>query len=180
MFDILKGGTPHDAFRYRLTAHRVLDATLDEVAKAEGTTAEALEEQLYTELIGERFPVYQEAISWLHEKRQEELERAGEIGFGSKLGNKLANTSNYCEFSLISDNAITREILAKEKCIDEEVLLIHDSFLKIIEKIDYERRKRGVSNDDIPNYSLVLLQNRFWGNVVFYFVCDKPQSLFGA
>jgi hypothetical protein len=148
--------TPHEAFRRRMNAHSVFSATLDEVAKQEGISASELEEKLYTALLGDRFQAFEEVVSWLHEKCQQEAEIAGESGYGSKLGNKLANPSNYCELSLISDDEVTREILAKENIVNDEVRALYDAFLKIVLKIDEARHNRGVTPDDVPNFSLGL------------------------
>ena len=148
--------TPNEAFRRRMNAHSVFTSTLTEVAKHDGLSADDLEKKLYTSLIGDRFQAYQEAVSWLHEKYQQDAEIAGESGYGTKLGNKLANPSNYCELSIVSDDAITRDILAKEEIINDEVLTLYDAFLKVVIKLDEARHNRGVSADDVPNFSLGL------------------------
>jgi len=93
-----------------MNAHTVFSVTIEEAAKQDGVSVEQLEENVYTSLLGDRFQAYQEAVSWLHDKSQNDAEIAGESGYESKLGNKLANPSNYCELSLVSDDAITRDI----------------------------------------------------------------------
>ncbi len=58
--------------------------------------------------------------------------------------------------SIVSDDAITRDILAKEEIINDEVLTLYDAFLKVVIKLDEARHNRGVSADDVPNFSLGL------------------------
>lgn len=148
--------TPNEAFKRRINAHAVFSVTIEEAAKHDGISAEQIEENVYTSLLGDRFQAYQETVSWLHEKYQNDAEIAGESGYGSKLGNKLANPSNYCELSLVSDDAITRDILAKEDIVNGEVLALYDAFLKVVMKLDEARHNRGVSPNDVPNFSLGL------------------------
>lgn len=168
--------TPNEAYRRRMNAHLVFSVTIFEVAKHNGLSVDDVAKKLYTTLIGDRFQAYEEVISLLHEEYQRDAEIAGENGYGSKLGNKLANPSNYCELSLISNDMTTREILAKEDIVNNEVLVLYDTFLKIVMKLNEARHSKGVLLNDVPNFSLGLrirytgasiqeLQER-WGRIL--------------
>lgn len=124
-----------DAIRLRNIARLVRHIVISEVAAKVGQSEEEVEDGLYVKLLGARFTIVDDAVSEVHEAWQQHLETMGEMGQGSKLGNKLANPSNYAEISVFSDDEVTRKILAENEELAREFMEVYHAFLKTILKM---------------------------------------------
>jgi hypothetical protein len=140
----------------------VFKCSIASIAATHNTDSRALEEDLYAEHLGSPFQAFGEVIAGIHERFQQDAEAAAEMGYGSRLGNKLMNPFNYCALGLRSADPVTRDILAETTVINDEVAQIYFAFLRMIDKIDAERESRGVEAEQVSNYTLGL-SVRFMG-----------------
>lgn len=143
-----------EAIRYRRVTHYISKAVVSIIASDVGRTVEDIAEELYAELLGASFTAIDEKINDIREDWQSELEYMGEIGFGSKLGNKLANPANYSEISVFVDDTFTRKILAENKDVVDEFGALYHKFLKIIDRIRMQRLLDGKEPRNSPEFNL--------------------------
>jgi hypothetical protein len=148
--------TPNETLDFLRLSYRVISAITEELANRNGKSYEELEEELYAEILGNRWSSFDEEIAYIHEAWQQEAEIQGEMGIGSKLGNKMLNPSNFCEVRALADDSTTREIIAKDPEFGSAVAKFYQSFLKLIVYIQNARFKRGVDSDEITNFMLSL------------------------
>ncbi|MGQ4834533.1 MAG: hypothetical protein ACP6IS_11650 [Candidatus Asgardarchaeia archaeon] len=168
--------TTKEAINFLRVMHKVFDTILEEISKHNGMKKDELENLLYEEQLSGRWTAIDEEIAMIHEAWQSELERLGEMGVGSKLGNKLINPSNFCNILASSDDSLTREIIAKDKKVAEIIGEIYQKFLDIVEHIRYLRFQRGIPFDEAPNFVFGLRIN-YHGQNVKDFIKDFAQLL---
>ncbi|MFA0658154.1 hypothetical protein AB4619_03350 [Vibrio splendidus] len=166
--------SPSDSFKYRNLADTLCSIVSAQIAKSEGICVEDLSEKIYTSLLGGRWQAYQESLSHIHEHWQSQLEQLGESGYGSKLGNKLANPSNFCELTLLSDDEFIKKALADTEVVNIEVAELYNSYLNLVTKLVNFRGEQGVELNDIPNFSLSL-RMRYSGETA-----EETGSRFGS
>ena len=157
--------SPSDSYKYRMITNKVCGIVVEDIAKRQDSAPEAIEQLVYEKLLGTRWQKYQDAVSHIHEVWQAELEQLGEMGYGKKLGNKLANPSNFCELTLISDDDVTKEALAETDVINKEVAELYDAYLRLVTKLREYRHSKDVEDNEIPNFSLSL-RMRYSGETV--------------
>ena len=113
-----------------------------------------------------------DAIGEAHERRFAAAEAYGEK-HGSKLGSKFAETSNYCELSIIADDPLTQAIIKQDTEIANACADLYEQFNRIVEDIQLNRLIRTAGTDDIekcefakadevPNF-LISLKMRYHG-----------------
>jgi len=105
--------------------------------KAQGVIVEDFTENVRKLLEEEK--KYEKEIGYVHEAKQSEAELLGEMGIGTKLGNKIANPSNFSWVYVLTNDVITQEILNKNEEIARTLGNIYKSFLDIVESIREER-----------------------------------------
>jgi len=135
--------------------------------RAQGVIVEDLTENVRKLLEEEK--KYEEEIGYVHEVKQSEAELLGEMGIGTKLGNKIANPSNFSQVYVLTNDIITREILNKNEEIARTLGNIYKSFLDIVETI----RKERISGKTCPYKStdfrlIIALEHR--GKTIFEIV----------
>lgn len=113
-----------------------------------------------------------DAIGEAHERRFAAAEAYGEA-HGSKLGTKFAETSNYCELSVVADDPLTQAIIEQDDDIANACVDLYEQFNRIVEDIQQKRLLRTAGTDDIqkceftqanevPNF-LLSLKMRYHG-----------------
>lgn len=127
--------TPKQSIDFRRLTYKIIDIINSYFADKHGMTSEELEEGLYEEVIGGRWLSFNEHIGRIHEKWQSEAEYFGEMGLGSKLGNKILNPSNFCNIAVFTDDEYTKGILVKNDEIGLKIASFYQSFLKLISSI---------------------------------------------
>jgi len=148
--------TPGKTLYFLRLCYRILSTILEEIANRNGKSYNELEEELYTEILGNHWSSFDEEIDHIHEVWQQEAEIQGEMGIGSKLGNKILNPSNFCEICVLTDDKITKEIIAKDSEFGSKVADFYQSFLKLVVCIQNTRFKQDVEPDEITNFMLSL------------------------
>lgn len=148
--------TPNETPDFIHLSYRVTSVIMKELADRNSKSYNELEKELYTEVLGNRWSSFDEEIGYIHERWQQEAEIQGEMGIGSKLGNKMLNPSNFCEVCVLANDLITREIIVKDPKFGSAVAKFYKSFLELVVYIQNARFKRGVSPDEITNFMLSL------------------------
>jgi len=117
---------------------------------------EDLENEIYKKLMSARWLTFEKECGLVHEMWQQRLEAAGEMGRGSKLGNKLTNPSNFSEVYATADDEITRKILAEDDKIGYAIGKLYNSFLNIINSLIFKRKELGIEDNELTNYFLTI------------------------
>ncbi|MEJ5284731.1 MAG: hypothetical protein WHS77_06720 [Brevinematales bacterium] len=148
--------TPNETLNFLRLSYRVISAITQEIAYLYAKSADELEEELYAEVLGSRWSSFEEECRYIHEKWQQEAEIQGEMGYGSKLGNKMLNPSNFCEIRVLADDPVTKDILANDSEFGSDVAKFYQSFLNLVVQVQNTRHKRGIEPNEVPNFMLSL------------------------
>jgi hypothetical protein len=127
--------TPKQSISFFRLTDRIINTIIGFFADKCGKSFEELEEDLYAEVLGKRWLIYDDMISIIHENWQQEAELMGERGFGSKMGNKMLNPANFCDLATFTDDDVTRNIISKNDEIGHKIAKFYESFLKVVVSI---------------------------------------------
>jgi hypothetical protein len=147
---------PNETIKFLRISDRIMSIIIEEIANRCGLTAESLENEVYADVLGKRWLRFDEECDLIHEKWQSEAEYLGEMGYGSKLGNKMLNPSNFCNIQVFTDDPITKEIIANDPNFSSNIGKFYDSFLKLVVYVQNMRIQRKIEADQIPNFTLSL------------------------
>lgn len=147
---------PQEAIQYLRLSRDVMRAIRKEVAGRHGLQDEQLEEMLYGEVMGGRWSSFDEECGEIHERWQMEAERAGEMGYGSKLGNKMMNPSNFSDVRAFADDEVTRDLIANDAEFGSHVAKFYDEFLRLIVDVQFRRAEAGITPEEVSNFMLSL------------------------
>jgi hypothetical protein len=111
---------------------------IEALALEAGVTTEQFDRLVLEKAFGFEFSVADLAVGQIHEKRFAEAERLGEM-YGSKLGTKLAETSNFCQLAIVSDDPMTQQILKEDQTIANECADLYEKAIRLVELIDKKR-----------------------------------------
>ena len=148
--------TPKETLNFIRLSYRVISVIIKEIACRYDKSVEDLEEELYVEILGSRWSSFEEECNYIHEMWQHEAEIQGEMGIGSKLGNKALNLSNFCEINALADDNITKEIISKDSEFGSKVANFYQSFLKLVVYVQNARLEKGIDPYEITNFMLSL------------------------
>lgn len=151
-----KNLSPQEAIQYLRFARDVMTAIRREIAGRHGLDDAQLEEMLYAEVMGARWSSFDEACGEIHERWQMEAERAGEMGYGSKLGNKIMNPSNFSDVRAFADDEVTRDLIANDAEFGSRVARFYDDFLHLIVAVQLRRAEAGITPEEVSNFMLSL------------------------
>jgi hypothetical protein len=155
-------------------AASVISAAVRFLAKKEGTDPHELETRISQLAFGYDFSEVSMAVGKAHDHLFYEAEIAGEM-YGSKLGVKLAATTNYCALDIIAGDELTQSILKEDKEIAIEAAMIYRKFIELVDRIDSKRLehisggKRGKEwtrgDNEAPDFMLAM-KARYHGGTV--------------
>jgi hypothetical protein len=148
--------SPNETLNFLNLAYHIISIITEEMAKRDGKSANELEEELYIEVLGSRWSSFDEECSYIHEMWQQELEMKGEMGYGSKLGNKMVNPSNFSDIAVFSDDSVTKKIISEDTEVGSAIAKFYQYFLKLVVLIQNTRFKHDLDLNDIPNFMLSL------------------------
>ena len=148
--------TPDKTLKFLRLSNKILSTITAQIATQLGLSTDELEEQLYTDVMGGRWSSFEEECSHIHDAWQQEAEIQGEMGIGSKLGNKALNPSNFSEIRVMADDPVTKDILSNNPVIGSSVAKFYQSFLDLVVMIQYTRDESGMDPNEIPNFMLSL------------------------
>jgi len=148
--------SPNETIKFLRISFRIMSIIIEEIANRCGLTAESLEDEVYADVLGKRWLRFEEECALIHEKWQSEAEYLGEMGHGSRLGNKMLNPSNFCNIQVFTDDPITKEIIANDPNFSSNIGKFYDSFLKLVVYVQNMRIQRKIEANQIPNFTLSL------------------------
>lgn len=119
-------------------ALNVVNAAIRHIAAEEGMTSDKLETLVATKAFGFDFSEVAVAVGDAHERLFAEAEAAGEER-GSKLGTKLAATTNYCELDVMTGDDLTQTIIRDDAEIAEEAARVYHTFVDLMDRIQAKR-----------------------------------------
>jgi hypothetical protein len=146
--------TPAEIREYLTLAHSTIAAVICEIARRNSMSSDKLEEELYQQVLGGRWTVFNEAQDHAHEFFQMDAEAAGERGIGSKTGNKLTNPSNFCKIESFADDALTRGIIADDPEIEPLAGKLYKCFVELVSHIELMRFVNGVSSEEVSDFMM--------------------------
>ncbi|MYZ48732.1 hypothetical protein [Propylenella binzhouense] len=156
-------------------AHQFINATMRVIARRMKIGARKLGEQASKQAFGTDHSELGLAVGTMHDHLFSEAERFGEM-YGSKLGTKLASTTNYCELDIATGDQLTQAIIGEDEEIAAEGARVYAEFNKLVERIIEKRRERILGSrqgeaanaealNDSPNFMLSM-KARYHGATV--------------
>lgn len=88
-----------------------------------------------------------------------------------RLGQIITNPSNFCEIRALTDDQVTKEILAHDREIGSTVAEFYRLFLELIDRILVTRHQEGIELNETPNFMLSL-RLRYHGQTVEEIAAD--------
>lgn len=119
-------------------ALNVVGAAIRWVAAEAGLPTEELEAQVSTRAYGFDFSEVSASVGGAHDRLFAEAEAEGDAG-GSKLGMKLAATTNYCDLDVMASDALTQGIVRDDREIAEEAARVYHAFVELIDRVQAKR-----------------------------------------
>jgi hypothetical protein len=126
-------------------ALNVVNAAIRYIASEVSMTCDDLESLVSTKAFGFDFSEIAVAVGDAHERLFTAAEMEGEER-GSKLGTKMAATTNYCELDIMTGDELTQTIIRDDKEIAEEAARVYHAFVDLMDRIQ-EKRLRVISGD---------------------------------
>jgi hypothetical protein len=147
---------PGDLRVFVRNAASIYRAVAADIAQLDGVPVERLEESLLIELLGTQWATFDDEVARVHDYVQTELERQGESGDRSKLGNKMTNPSNFSRIMLRADDPVTSVAVRGDPQVAQAVGRLYMDFLKLVNAVDKARLDRGVEPLQVADYALSL------------------------
>lgn len=119
----------------------VVSSGIRYLAKQEGADADELDEAACVRAFGFKFSETSTAVGAVHDLLFQEVEQFGEE-HGSRLGTKLAATTNYCDLDLVAGDELTQKIILEDLDIAEDAARVYHLFVHLIDKIQEKRLER--------------------------------------
>ena len=131
-------------------ANAAVNAGIRYLAKAETMNSEALDEAASVRAFGYKYSETSNAVGDVHDILFEQAERYGEE-HGSRLGSKLAATTNFCDLDLVAGDQLTQRIILEDKEIAVEAAQLYHAFVQLVDKIEIKRLERICEGRPIEN-----------------------------
>lgn len=122
-------------------AHQFLNATMRIIARKRKVNVWKLYKQVSRQAFGYDNSQLGNALGAMHDKLFFEAERMGEA-YGSKLGTKLASTTNYCQLDIVTGDLLTQTLIKEDEEIADEGARVYLKFNQLVEKIIRKRRQK--------------------------------------
>ncbi|SFN19060.1 hypothetical protein SAMN05216573_109114 [Bradyrhizobium sp. Rc3b] len=119
----------------------------------------------------------------------QEAEQFGEE-HGSRLGTKLAATTNFCDLDLVAGDELTQKIILEDLEIAEDAARVYHLFVRLVDKIQDKRLERICEGRPIENCTpeqvidttdfMVSLKARYHGGTIPIVGVPWSQALKGV
>jgi hypothetical protein len=159
------------------------------LAKAEKMGSDALDEAASVRAFGYKYSETSIAVGDVHDILFDQAERYGEE-YGSRLGTKLAATTNYCDLDLVAGDRLTQRIILEDKEIAVDAAQLYHAFVQLVDKIQEKRLERICEGRPIENCTpeqvidatdfMVSLKARYHGGTFPLFGVPWSQLLKGV
>lgn len=128
-------------------SHQFINAAIRLIARRMKVSARKLDARVSEQAFGFDHSELGYAVGMMHDRLFSEAEQMGEM-YGSKLGTKLASTTNYCELDLVTGDPLTQAIIKEDDEIAREGARVYAEFNKLVEKI-IEKRLSAILSGQI-------------------------------
>lgn len=122
-------------------ANAVVNSGIRFLANAEKIEVDELDEATCVRAFGYKYSETSIAVGDVHDILFDEAERFGEE-HGSRLGTKLAATTNYCDLDLVAGDELTQRIILEDKEVAVDAARVYHLFVQLIDKIQDKRLER--------------------------------------
>jgi hypothetical protein len=122
-------------------AQAVVSSGIRFLAKAEAIDADELDKLVCERAFGYKFSETSAAVSDAHDRLFQEAEELGDLQ-GTKLGTKLAATTDYCDLDLTAGDALTQQIILEDKDVAEDAARVYHLYVELVDKIQAKRLER--------------------------------------
>ncbi|MEY9405517.1 hypothetical protein ABIF79_011956 [Bradyrhizobium japonicum] len=119
-------------------ARAAVSAGIRFLAKKENMYADELDALACERAFGFKFSQTSAAVSDVHDLLFHEAEELGDAQ-GSKLGTKLAATTNYCDLDLTAGDALTQKIILEDLEVAEDAARLYHLYVRLVDKIQEKR-----------------------------------------
>jgi hypothetical protein len=131
-------------------ANAVVNSGIRFLAKADKMEADALDEAASVRAFGYKYSETSNAVGDVHDLLFDQAERYGEE-HGSRLGTKLAATTNFCDLDLTAGDELTQKIILEDLQIAEDAARVYHLFVQLVDKIQEKRLERICEGRPIEN-----------------------------
>jgi hypothetical protein len=131
-------------------ANAVVNSGIRFLAKADKMESDALDEAASVRALGYKYSETSIAVGEVHDILFEQAERYGEE-HGSRLGTKLAATTNFCDLDLTAGDELTQKIILEDLEIAEDAARVYQLFVELVDKIQERRLERICEGRPIEN-----------------------------
>jgi hypothetical protein len=131
-------------------ANAAVNSSIRFLAKQQKLDADELDETACVRAFGYRFSETSAAVGDVHDLLFQQAEQFGET-HGSRLGTKLAATTNYCDLDLTASDELTQKIILEDLEIAEEAARVYHLFVQLVDKIQEKRLERICEGRPIEN-----------------------------
>ncbi|RWQ37806.1 MAG: hypothetical protein EOS21_21440 [Mesorhizobium sp.] len=138
---------PAQASSRVVETHQFVNAAMRVIARKMKIAVRTLETRASEQAFGIEHSELGLAVGMMHDRLFSDAEQLGEM-YGSKLGTKLASTTNYCELDIITGDTLTQAIIGEDEEIAMEGARVYAEFNKLAEKIIEKRWKRILGDRD--------------------------------
>jgi len=166
-----------------------VDSGIRFLAKAEKMEADALDEAASVRAFGYKYSETSNAVGDVHDILFNQDEMYGDE-HGSKLGTKLAATTNSCDLDLTAGDALTQKIILEDLEIAEDAARVYHLFVQLVDKIQEKRLERICEGRPIENCTpeqiidttdfMVGLKARYHGGIIPIVGVPWSQALKGV
>lgn len=166
-----------------------VDSGIRFLAKAEKMEADALDEAASVRAFGCKYSETSNAVGDVHDIHFNQAEMYGDE-HGSKLGTKLAATTNFCDLDLTAGDALTQQIILEDLEIAEDAARVYHLFVQLVDKIQGKRLERICEGRPIENCTpeqvidttdfMVGLKARYHGGIIPIVGVPWSQALKGV
>lgn len=170
-------------------ANAVVNSGIRFLAKAEKMESDALDEAASVRAFGYKYSETSIAVGDVHDILFDQAEQYGEE-HGSRLGTKLAATTNYCDLDLVAGDQLTQRIILEDKEIAVDAAQLYHAFVQLVDKIQEKRLERICEGRPIENCTpeqvidttdfMVSLKARYHGGTIPLVGVPWSQALKGV
>lgn len=131
-------------------ANTAVNSGIRFLAKQEKIDSDELDEIACIRAFGFKFSETSIAVGNVHDLMFQQAEQYGEE-HGSRLGSKLAATTNSCDLDIVAGDELTQKIVLEDLEIAEDAARVYHLFVQLVEKIQEKRLERICEGRPVEN-----------------------------
>lgn len=147
--------TSKEAVDYLRLSSNLISAIVAAIACRYGEDPIDVESRIYENIFATSFSKIDETVSEIHDGIQLRLEMLGEAE-GSKLGNKMVNTSNFCQILALAGDPMTKKIVGESDELALRIGTFYSEFVTLIDWLQMSRLSEGLQAEEMMNFTFSL------------------------